>query len=341
MPSSFQFKLFNGPFDDPGLFIPFTLEKRAIAFDLGETYSISPRDILKISHVFITHTHMDHFIGFDRLLRLFLGRDKILNLYGPEGFIKNIEGKLSAYSWNLVENFKNKLILNVTEIRDKYLFTKQYRCENKFLSEKEKISKPFTGLLIQRPAWSVYAVILDHGIPCLGFSIKERFHISIKKNILSDLGLKPGPWLKKFKEAVYNNLDKNAFFELECKENGVSTKIVFGDLLKKIALITPGQKVTYITDVIYSSSNIRKIIPFAKNSTHLFIESAFLEQDSNIARKKYHLTANQAGTIAYMANVKNISTFHFSPRYAGKEDLIIKEADSAKLGKTLGGEKSI
>ncbi|MBW2643668.1 MAG: MBL fold metallo-hydrolase, partial [Deltaproteobacteria bacterium] len=97
MRPSFLPRLVNGPFDDPGLFIPFLLEKRAIIFDLGDIYSLSSRDILKISHVFISHTHMDHFLGFDRLLRLFLGREKHLYMYGPEGFLKNVEGKLAGY----------------------------------------------------------------------------------------------------------------------------------------------------------------------------------------------------------------------------------------------------
>jgi ribonuclease Z len=85
----FHPRLINGPFDDPGLFIPFLYENRAILFDLGDINTLSARDILKVSHVFITHTHMDHFIGFDRLLRLFLGREKKLYLYGPQGFLKN------------------------------------------------------------------------------------------------------------------------------------------------------------------------------------------------------------------------------------------------------------
>ncbi len=92
----FHPRLINGPFDDPGLFIPFLFENRAVLFDLGDILSLTPREILKISHVFVTHTHMDHFIGFDRILRLALGREKDLHLYGPPEFFKNVEGKLAA-----------------------------------------------------------------------------------------------------------------------------------------------------------------------------------------------------------------------------------------------------
>jgi ribonuclease Z len=94
MPALFQPRLVNGPFEDPGLFIPLQFERRAILFDLGDLSRLPPRDLLKISHVFVTHTHMDHFIGFDQLLRCILGREKDLFLYGPIGFIGNVEGTL-------------------------------------------------------------------------------------------------------------------------------------------------------------------------------------------------------------------------------------------------------
>ena len=106
MKPSFYPRLINDPFLDPGLYIPFLYEKRAIMFDIGELNTLTPRDLLKVSHVFVTHTHMDHFIGFDRLLRIFLGRDKELHLFGPSGFFEHIEGKLRGYTWNLVEEYK-------------------------------------------------------------------------------------------------------------------------------------------------------------------------------------------------------------------------------------------
>ena len=48
---------------------------------------------------------MDHFIGFDHLLRIFLARELHLDLFGPPGIIANVRGKLAGYTWNLIESY--------------------------------------------------------------------------------------------------------------------------------------------------------------------------------------------------------------------------------------------
>ena len=105
MRPSFHPRLTNDPFSDPGLFIPFLFEKRALLFDLGELRGLSPKDLLKVSHVFVTHTHMDHFMGFDTLLRLFLGRDKELHLFGPEGFFRHVEGHQPQIDYQFLNTY--------------------------------------------------------------------------------------------------------------------------------------------------------------------------------------------------------------------------------------------
>ncbi len=343
MRPSFHPKLVNGPFDDPGLFIPFLFEKRAILFDLGDIYSLSTRDILKISHVFVTHTHMDHFVGFDRLLRLFLGREKTLYMYGPKGFLENVQGKLVGYSWNLVKNFSNRFDLHVTEVRQEYLLTNSYLCQDGFIPTKKAEKQPFTGTLMKEPSVSVSAVILDHSIPCLGFKIEEQFHVNILKDRVFSLGLEIGPWLREFKEALFNKKNPDSEFEIiSDKKKSKSMSFILGNLADKIALITPGQKVTYIADVVYSKSNVEKIVELAKDSDHLFLEAAFLEKHKDIAKTKNHLTAWQAGSIAAMARVKQFTLFHFSPRYTDQRHLLENEAKEAYEGrlKTEGRQQT-
>jgi len=61
---------------------------------------------------------MDHFAGFDRLLRRLLGREKTVSLYGPAGFIDNVGHKLNAYTWNLVRSYTGNLVFELREVHD-------------------------------------------------------------------------------------------------------------------------------------------------------------------------------------------------------------------------------
>jgi len=331
MRPSFHPRLVNGPFEDPVLFIPFFFEKRALLFDIGDLHRLAPKEILKLTHGFVTHTHMDHFAGFDTLLRTFLGRQKAFHVFGPANFLQNIEGKLASYTWNLVENYSHGFSLKATEVHPTYTISRVYDCKNGFKSNQAPEEAPFDGTLLAEPAFSVHAIHLDHKIPCLGLNLKERFHVNIMKDSLIRLKIPVGLWLRRFKEALYDEHDPDEDFQVVWKEAGKERKVAFrlGDLANQIARISPGQKITYIVDVLFSPENAEKIIDFARNADHLFIEAAFLDSELEIARNKYHLTAKQAGTLAKKAGVKQFTLFHFSPRYAHTAHLLQEEADRA------------
>ena len=329
MRPSFLPRLINGPFNDPGLYISFLFQKRALIFDLGDIISLPAKELLKISHTFVTHTHMDHFIGFDHLLRVMLGREKKLSLFGPQGFLKNVEGKLAGYTWNLVNNYDYPLRLQITEVGPEFTLGRSYQCRNKFEPLQDTIKKPFDAVLHEEPAFRISTVILDHRTPCLGFSVNERFHVNIIKEGLKHLGLKPGPWLSRFKQDLYSQIDPASMFEVHIPQQRLRKRFTLGKLAEQIAQITPGQKITYITDVIYSDSNIQKIVEFAADSDHLFIEAAFMEKDREMAAEKCHLTARQAGELAARASASQFSIFHFSPRYTEQESLLYREASEA------------
>jgi ribonuclease Z len=339
MRPSFHPRLTNDPFSDPGLFIPFLFEKRALLFDLGELRGLSSRDLLKVTHVFVTHTHMDHFIGFDTLLRLFLGRDKELHLFGPEGFFSHVEGKLAGYTWNLVHEYQTDLILKVTEIQLNSALTRTYVCKDRFRSRGNQVDEAFTSILLREPSFLIEAAWFDHRIPCLGLSLKENFYVNINKQGLKELGLPVGPWLTQFKKALHEKRDPKGDFIVTYKEEGIVTKerkFILGELARKIATVSPGQKITYITDMAGSQENFEKAIKLAYKSDHLFIEAAFLDRDRNAARKKSHLTAKEAGNLARLSGVKHYTLFHFSPRYEHMVQDIEKEAREAFQNQPVG-----
>lgn len=335
MRPSFTPRLLNDPFSDPGLFVPFLFEKRALMFDLGDLQALSSKDLLKVTHVFVTHSHMDHFIGFDILLRPFLGREKTLHLYGPPNFLNNVEGRLAGYTWNLVHEFEGDFRLKVTEVHPAKTLTREYSCRNRFRSAEALQESPFTGTLLREGAFHVETVVLDHRIPCLGLALVEHFYVNIIKEGLKDMDLPMGPWLTRFKKALHEKRDMKDPFTVTWERDGEITKekhFALGELVEKIATISPGQKIAYVTDIIGSPGNIEKVVHLARGADHLYIEAAFLDEDKETAHHKYHLTAKEAGKLAGRAEVKDFTPFHFSPRYRNREAEIVEEAREAFKG---------
>lgn len=326
----FHPQLVNDPFGDPGLYVEFLFEKRALLFDLGDLRALAPRKILRLSHVFVSHTHMDHFVGFDQMLRICLGRDKKLSLYGPPGFIEQINHKLAAYTWNLVQNYPADFTLEVFEAHpDGQLDAVEFHCRHGFQRECARSSAIADDVLVDDPAFRVRAAFLDHKTPCLAFALEEKQHVNVWKNRLREHGLAVGPWLKDLKSAVLSGAPDETLLPVQWSEQAGEKYLPLGHLKHTVLRIVPGQKVAYVTDVIYHPENARRIVALAQDSDLLFIECTFLEEDAAHAMQKYHLTARQAGTLARAANAKRVMPFHFSPKYAAQPDQLTQELAQA------------
>jgi len=330
-----QAALINDRFGDPGLYLDFLFQRRAILFDLGDLSGLSPRKLLRVSHVFVSHTHMDHFAGFDELLRTLLGRGVRLRLFGPQGFIDRVGHKLAAYSWNLVANFAESLALEAAEFTgDGGLSRAAFDCRAGFAREDLPAGVARDGVLFEDDACRVRAAVLDHGIPCLAFALEEKRHVNVLKARLEDMGLAVGPWLQELKAAVLADAPDDTPVRARWREGAEWRERVLplGELRDAALRIVPGQKIAYVTDVRFHEENARRIAGLAAGADLLFIETPFLEADAAIAARKYHLTAAQAGGIGRRAGAKAVVPFHFSPRYGGRDDELVAEAEAAFRG---------
>jgi ribonuclease Z len=319
MKSGFNHKLVNGRFEDPCLYVRIPWEKRAIMFDLGDIHNLSPSEIYRITDVFVTHTHIDHFVGFDMLLRTILRRESPVTIYGPPNITSCIQGKLRGYTWNLISDYP--AVIHVYAFNGKTLSRTVFRAGNGF--RRETVGKEDSdGTLAADPMFKVRAARLDHDVPCLAYSLEEEIHINIDRDRLLKMGLPVGPWLTEFKKAVRENRPKERVI------NAGGKRYRLGQL-SDIALITKGRKISYATDIAINRRNAAGLITLVKGSDVFYCEAYFLEKDRDRAVERFHLTARASGMIAREADVKKLVITHISPKYKDCPEEVIGEAMAA------------
>ena len=315
----------NGPFSDPGLFVELRWQGTAVLFDLGRLDRFPAAEILKLTHVCVSHTHLDHFIGFDRVVRLFLNRDATLALYGPPGFIRNVLGKLAGYTWNLVDGYP--FVLTVHEVHPDHIDSVRLPATTAFAVEDVQ-RRPFDGVLHDTPAFSIRTVHLDHKIPCLAFALAEKTHLNVRADELARLGVPAGPWINRLKDAIRTGAADETPLIASWFADGERCQRAFrvGELRDRLVVQTAGQKLAYVVDTLFSKANVAAVVELARDADVFFCESLFVDADRDQGLKRHHLTARQAGTLARLANVKRLEIFHFSPRYDGAPERLYGEA---------------
>ena len=130
--SSLRPRLLNGQTGDPALLVSLRWQGRAVLIDLGRIDRTPGAVLLPIEAVFVSHAHMDHFMGFDQLLRIFLAREGTLRLFGPGGIADCVQGKLAGYTWNLTDDYA--FAIEVTEIDGAEMTRWRFAAANRFVA---------------------------------------------------------------------------------------------------------------------------------------------------------------------------------------------------------------
>ncbi|TCZ53181.1 MBL fold metallo-hydrolase [Roseicella aquatilis] len=318
-------RLLNGRTGDPGLYVEALHQPEAILLDCGDLSSLGPRHLLRVGLVAISHAHMDHWAGFDRLLRLLIGREKRVQVVGPEGFADRLWHRLQSYTWNLVDRIPAELAFEVTEVVDGPAWPRRrLRLRTGFAPEEmPPLPAAPDGTVLRLGPLGLRAAVLEHGVPCLGFAVEEALHVNVWRTRLAARGLPTGSWLAALKRAVAATAPESTPILLP--GGGTAPLGALRDLVE----VTPGQRLAYLTDFADTPGNRAAAIGLARGADILFIEAPFAAADAAHALDRRHLTTRAAGEIARAAGVKRIEPFHFSPRYEEAEARLLAEVAEA------------
>lgn len=245
---------------------------RHILIDCGEGTQSQIRKyklkLTKITHIFISHLHGDHYFGLPGLLSSLhlLNQTHEVNLYCPKELREILE---------LI--FKHSDTHLRYQLNYHFLDTKR----NEVIFEDEKIQ--------------VTSFPLKHRIDCCGFLFKEKpSMLSVKKDMIEFYQLQPQQIVK-----IKNGED---FIDED------------GNLVKNQQLVNPPSPLisyAYCSDTIYDESLIETLF----NTSLLYHESTFLNEQKERAKDTFHSTAEQAALIAKNARVEQLLIGHFSSRY--------------------------
>ena len=244
-------------------------EGESLLWDCGEG---TQRQIMRYGtgfsfrHVFITHAHADHFLGLPGLLRTMglQGREEPLFVYGPRGS----EGVLSQ-----------AVHLGV-----------------RAMPFPVEVIGLAPGGVVDFGEWSIEAFGVSHGIPALGYLLREkerlgRFDVSRARA----LGIPEGP--------LFGRLHRGETVEVDGRE--VRPEDLVGPP-------RPGRRVVYAGDCRPCGSTQEA----ATGADLLIHEATFTDEESDRARETKHSTATEAAEIARKAEVQVLAMTHISARYA-------------------------
>jgi ribonuclease Z len=322
-------QLVNGPCGDPAVLV--TGCGPHVLFDAGSLEPLSNKEILKIKLIAISHTHVDHFIGFDRIIRANIPHFRTIEIIGPQGIIENVRGKLNGYTWNLLE--ADQIIFIVHEVlRDHSI--KTVRLSNTTAFSVEPISSTTSNshgaatIPIQcRAEFAISASVVDHGMDVLAFKLTCKDLQSVDKDQLIKIGLKPGPWISKVQDFVLQQdteLNQDEHIHIDGKNFNIA------NLAQVLIKPRPGQSIVYITDMAFTAPNINQIRMLCRGPVDTLIcEANFKIADHDKARSKSHLTTRQAAILAQIIQAKELKIFHISDSYGGDFESSHKESQSA------------
>ncbi len=309
-------RLVNEPWEDPAVFVEVEGQGQAWLLDCGTLLPLRPRDLLRVERVFVSHTHMDHFIGFDHLLRMHLRSCSTLVVHGPAGLISQVRGRLQGYVWNLVQD--SQLVVQACELSPSQARWATFPCRTRF-TEEEIREESHDGSLDLPGGARLRFAGLEHGVPCLAWVLEEPEVHAVDLEALSAEGAPPGRWLNLLKA-------KAASGDLSGEIEVAGHQVPVAGLARRLLRTRPGKRHAYVADTAFNKKSVAALRPVANGVDELWCEASYRHDQQEKARAHLHMTARQAGRLAAELQAGQLHLFHFSRRYQGQQAAHLAEA---------------
>lgn len=318
--------LANGVFGDPLLHVRLVEKRRSLLFDIGEAVGLPRRMAHQITHVFVSHAHMDHVAGLAWLVRMRVGVGFPCRLAGPPGFAQQFANQLDVFTWNLVGRDGPQFV--VDEVHGHQLLTFEMRGGSSDVVRHVRTIRE--GLLLEDGDVRVRVVTVDHNTPVLSYRLEEPAVWNVLGDRLRSLGVEAGPWIGELKRAVVaGDLDGTVTLP---DGRTAPTRDLARDLLNR----TAGQVLCYVTDVADRPENMAALRGLVEGCDVLVCEAGFVQEDADRARATAHLTAAACGRLAEEAKAHRLVPFHFSARYEGQAERVYEEVRAEYGGEIVG-----
>lgn len=319
---TFQPALFSGLLDDPIMVVKIRQENRSFLVDCGQLNHIAKRVVKGVDTVFVSHAHMDHFIGIDTFTRNVLVSNRQITLYGPPKIAEKLAFRLKGYDWNLVEDyFCRYRVLEVYPDR-----IEQFILAGADQFKLEKVDEaPRTDKIIYEDAYfCVAADLCDHKIPVLAYRFTEKPVFQIEEEKIRKLGYLKGDWISQLKNWFHNGTPSSVSIpgpgrkevELKCEK-----------LYQGIQADDQKMSIGYVTDIGFTSENREKIIELLCGVTLLISECTFLRDDKEKARESFHLCTEDLNDLIAEIKPQFLIPLHLSKTYLGRSHLLFEEID--------------